>query len=205
MAIDTGTRLAKVITSIPTHSNPPTPQSTDVTPVESIVLSNRDREAKAELAVVSKVRDVLLSTASSAVSKMAQLSTTLLSVYKVESDEFATRMSTTLNYVIPSLLPVDRGFSVSAPFMSMLEVMVKQSTLIDEYRLHIEKFRKELDSKDAVIQEIEHQMQLSKTTRVPDIALKLACIIENPTEDNRYLISILSNLIQNNGVASGKR
>lgn len=205
MAIDTGTRLAKVITSIPTHSNPPTPQSTDVTLVESIALSNRDREAKAELAVVSKVRDVLLSTASSAVSKMAQLSTTLLSVYKVESDEFAIRMSTTLNYVIPSLLPVDQGFSVSAPFMSMLEVMVKQSTLIDEYRLHIEKFRKELDSKDAVIQEIEHQMQLSKTTRVPDIALKLACIIENPTEDNRYLISILSNLIQNNGVASGKR
>lgn len=142
MAIDTGTRLAKVITSIPTHSNPPTPQSTDVTPVESIVLSNRDREAKAELAVVSKVRDVLLSTASSAVSKMAQLSTTLLSVYKVESDEFAIRMSTTLNYVIPSLLPVDQGFSVSAPFMSMLEVMVKQSTLIDEYRLHIENSEK---------------------------------------------------------------
>ena len=80
MAIDTGTRLAKVITSIPTHSNPATPQSTDVTPVESIVLSNHDREAKAELAVVSKVRDVLLSTASSAVSKMAQLSTTLLCV-----------------------------------------------------------------------------------------------------------------------------
>ena len=63
--------MTQVITSIPTHSNPPTPQSTDVTPVESIVLSNRDREAKAELAVVSKVRDVLLSTAFSAVSKMA--------------------------------------------------------------------------------------------------------------------------------------
>lgn len=30
-------------------------------------------------------------------------------------------------------------------------------------------------------------------------------IVENPTEDNRWLTSILSNLIENNGVASGKR
>ena len=197
--------MAKVITSIPTHSNPPTPHSTDPIPVESIVLSNRDQEAKAELAVVAKVRKVLLATASSAVSKMAEFSNTLLSVYKEESNELATRMCTTLNYVIPSLLPGEQGSSASAPFLSLLEVMVKQSTLIDEYRLHIGKFRRELDSKDAIMKEIEHQMQQSKTTRVPEIALKLACIIENPTEDNRYLTSILSNLIQNNGVVSGKR
>ena len=116
---------------------------------------------------------------------MAELSNTLLSVYREESNEFATKMCTTLNYVIPSLLPVE---------------MVQQSKLIDEYRLHIGKFRR-----DAIIQEIEHQMQQSKTPRVPKIALKLACIIENTTEDNRYLTSIVSNLIQNNGVASGKR
>ena len=201
MAIGTGTRLAKVITS----QCIPTLHSTDLTPVESIVMSKRDSEAKAELAVAAKVRKVLLSTASSAVSKMAELSNTLLSVYKKESNEFATKMCTTLNYVIPSLLPVDQGPSVSTPFMSLLEVMVKQSTLIDEYRLHIGKLRRELDSKDAIIQEIEHQMQQSKTPRVPEIALKLACIIENPTEDNRYLTSIVSNFIQNNGVASGKR
>ena len=138
---------------------------------------------------------------------MAELSNTLLSVYKEESNEFATKnvYHLKLNYVITSLLPVDQGPSVSAPFMSLLEVMVKQSTLIDEYRLHIGKLRRELDSKDAIIQEIEHQMQQSKTPRVPEIALKLACIIDTPTEDNRYLISIVSNLIQNNGVASEKR
>ncbi|CAH3174840.1 unnamed protein product [Porites evermanni] len=124
MAIDTGNRLAKVITS---HCIP-TLHSTDLLPVEIIVLSKRDSEAKAELAVAAKVRKVLLSTASSAV-----------------------------------------------------------------------------NSKDAIIQEIEHQMQQSKTPRVPEIALKLACIIENPTEDNRYLTSIVSNFIQNNGVVSGKR
>ena len=151
-------------------------------------MSKRDSEAKAELAVAAKVRKVLLSTASSAVSKMAELSNT-------------PKMCTTLNYVIPSLLPVDQGPSVSAPFMSLLEVMVKQSTLTDEYRLHIGKLRRELDSKDAIIQEIEHQMQQSKTPRVPEIALKLACIIENPTEDNCYLTSIVSNFIQNNEVA----
>lgn len=142
MAIDTGTRLAKVITS---HCIP-TLHSTDLIPVESIVMSRHDSEAKAELAV----------TASSAVSKMVELSNTLLSVYKEENNEFATKMCTTLNYVIPSLLPVDQGPWVSAPFMSLLEVMVKQSTLIEEYRLHIGKLRRELDSEDAIIREIEH-------------------------------------------------
>ena len=186
MAIDTGTRLAKVITS---HCIP-TVHSTDLIPVESIVMSKRDSEAKAELAVAAKVRNVLLSTASCAVSKMAELSNTLLSVYKEESNEFATEMCTTLNYVIPSLLPVDKGPSVSAPFMSLLKVMVKQSTLIDEHKLHIGKLRRELDSKDAIIQEIEHHVQQSKTPRVPEIALKLACIIENPIEDNLFAIVV---------------
>lgn len=59
--------------------------------------------------------------------------------------------------------------------------------------------RKELGSKDALVHELQNQMQNSKKTTVPEIALKLACIIDNPTEDNRFLISILKDLIQNNG------
>lgn len=86
MAIYTGTRLAKVITS---HCIP-TLHSTDLISVESIVMSKCDSQAKAEVAVAAKVRKVLFSTASSAISKMTELSNTLLSVYKEESNEFAT-------------------------------------------------------------------------------------------------------------------
>lgn len=173
--------------------------------IESIVSSNRDREAKGELAVVSKVKNFLLSETTTSMRKMTELSNGLLSLHKERSEAFIEKMSTTLDYVIPDLVPQHQGSLVSPLALSLFEVMVEQSTLIEEYRLNVEKMRKELGSKDALVHELQNQMQNSKKTTVPEIALKLACIIDNPTEDNRFLISVLKDLIQNNGRASAKR
>lgn len=108
-------------------------------------------------------------------------------------------MSSTINHVVPALIPEK---SVSPVASSLFKVMVEQSVLLEEYRISTNNMRRELQSKDAIVHELTVQMQNSKVTSVPNIALKLACILDNPTEDNRFLIAILTDLIQNNGVAS---
>lgn len=100
--------------------------------IESIVSSNRDREAKGELAVVSKVKNFLLSETTTSMRKMTELSNSLLSLHKERSKAFIEKMSTTLDYVIPDLVPQHQGSLVSPLALSLFEVMVEQSTLIEE-------------------------------------------------------------------------
>lgn len=201
MEVTAASRLAKVITSskpIRLTTAPQTP-STSAIPVESIVKHNRLQEAQAELAVVSKVQSCLISTATTTVRKMNDLSETLSFFHKERSEKFIAKMSTTINHVVPALIPEK---SVSPVASSLFKVMVEQSVLLDDYRIITNNMRRELQSKDAIVNELTVQIQNSKMTSVSDIALKLACILDNPTEDNRFLISILSDLIRNNGVAS---
>lgn len=201
MEVTAASRLAKVITSsrpMRDTTAPRTP-STSVIPVESIVKRNRLQEAQAELAVVSKVQSCLISTATTTVKKINELSKTLSLFHKEQSAEFIAKMSSTINHVVPALIPEK---SVSPVASSLFKVMVEQSVLLEEYRISTNNMRRELQSKDAIVHELTVQMQNSKVTSVPNIALKLACILDNPTEDNRFLIAILTDLIQNNGVAS---
>jgi hypothetical protein len=76
--------------------------------------------------------------------------------------------------------------------------MVETSALLDAYRETIVGLRGKLQEKDLVIKELNNILHTGNSkTYIHKVALKLACVIENPCEDNRMLVSIISNLINN--------
>ena len=104
-------------------------------------------------------------------------------------------MSAVADHIQSDLLP-----TTSTPLgISFLEEMIKHSTLVQEYRMQVARMRSALHSKEAIIQELEKEVGSAKKIKVPEITMKLACIVNNPTEDNRILLSILTSLLENNG------
>lgn len=107
-------------------------------------------------------------------------------------------MSAVFDHVISELLLKQRASSGALLGISFLEEMVKQSALEEELKMQLAKIRSELNSKNAIIGELENQMRSNEKMKVPEIAMRLACILDNPADDNRILLSILSNLLGNN-------
>ena len=74
------------------------------------------------------------------------------------------------------------------------------SALIDMYRAKLRDMQSQLKRKEIVIEELKALMEQNSVNRaVPEIAIKVAAVIENPDQDRLVLASLLKNLIENRG------
>ena len=82
----------------------------------------------------------------------------------------------------------------------LLQEMVEYSALIDMYRAKLRDMQSQLKGKEIVIEELKALTEQNSANRaVPDIAIKVAAVTENPDQDCLVSASLLKNLIENRG------
>ena len=82
----------------------------------------------------------------------------------------------------------------------LLQDSAEQCALLDLYRSKVHELKSKLKDKEAAMEEIKLTMEHSNVNRaVPDVALKIAAIMENKEDDSGALTSLLQNFIQNRG------
>ena len=82
---------------------------------------------------------------------------------------------------------------------TLIQGMVGAYSLTEKYRNEIAKLRLKLECKEEVLHDLEQELA-GKNTRehLPEIAIKLAAVIENQGEKSSTLLSIFSDLLTNN-------
>lgn len=95
------------------------------------------------------------------------MSRTLLSLHKPSADKLVAKMSAVADHILSDLRPTQ-----STPLgISFLEEMIKHSTLLQEYRMQVAKMRHVIQSKEAIIQQLEKEVGSAKKIKVPEIGL----------------------------------
>ena len=80
----------------------------------------------------------------------------------------------------------------------LLQEMVVYSALVDLYRAKLRDTQSQLKCKEAAIEELKELIAQNNVNRaVPEIAIKVAAIMENPDKDCLVLASLLKNFIHN--------
>ena len=80
----------------------------------------------------------------------------------------------------------------------LLQEIVEYSALIEMYRAKLRDMQSQLKGKEIVIEKLKALMEQNSVNRaVPEIAIKVAAVIENPDQDCLVLASLLKNLIGN--------
>lgn len=82
---------------------------------------------------------------------------------------------------------------------ALIQGMVGACSLTEKYRNEIAKLRLKLERQDEALNDLERELA-GKNTRqhLPEIAIKLAAVIENQGEKSTTLLSIFSDLLTNN-------
>ena len=95
------------------------------------------------------------------------MSRTLLPLHKPSADKLVAKMSAVADHILSDLRPTQ-----STPLgISFLEEMIKHSTLLQEYRMQVAKMRHVIQSKEAIIQQLEKEVGSAKKIKVPEIGL----------------------------------
>ena len=72
--------------------------------------------------------------------------------------------------------------------------------MVDMYRAKLRDMQSQLKGKEIVLEELKALMEQNRVNQaVPEIAIKVAAVIENPDQDCLVLASLLKNLIENRG------
>ena len=81
---------------------------------------------------------------------------------------------------------------------SLLQHTVEEHALDEVYIAKICELQDQLRNKDMVIEELKTLVTKRDVNRfVPDIAIKVASLLDNPSDDCSILASILKNLVEN--------
>ena len=82
----------------------------------------------------------------------------------------------------------------------LLQDMVEYSALIDLYCSKLPSIKSQLKGNEVVIEELKAIVAQNNINHAaPEIAIKVAALMENPDKDCSVLASLLRNLIQNRG------
>ena len=93
---------------------------------------------------------------------------------------------------------VKEATELTKPMQCLLQDMVEYSALIDLYRSKLQSIKSQLKGKEVVIEELKAIVEQNNVNRaVPELAIKVAALMENPDKDCLVLASLLKNLIQN--------
>ena len=82
---------------------------------------------------------------------------------------------------------------------TLIQGMVGAYSLTETYKNEIAKLRLKLECKEEALHNLERELAAKNTREhLPEIAVKLAAVIENQGEESSTLLSIFSDLLTNN-------
>lgn len=106
---------------------------------------------------------------------------------------------------LTSLQPSD--IARSTTITSLLQDMVEQQALVEGYKDKVEELRRDNACENILTGQLKSDITGSGNTAqlVPEIAIKVATLMESPKEDCTVLVPLLKSLVQNQGRNTGKQ
>ena len=148
----------------------------------------------------------ILSSASLSASAMYRMTIDVVALLKNGAQDFEEK---TLLHC-KSLLQVTKTSANdtmrSRTIQCLLQDMVEESALLEVYHVKVKEVRSQLNAREIEINELKSLVGNSDVNHyVPDIAIKVAALLENPNKDCTVLGSIIKDLVKNQERKAGKR
>ena len=146
------------------------------------------------------VQKVILSSTLSSVRAAANIGPEILTTLTTEVEKFEGKALRQIKIVLEMSQISSREATGSKAVQCLLQDILEYSTVLDMFRAKIRDMQTQLRDKEIVIKELKSLTERDNINRaVPDIAIKIAAVMENPDKDCLVLASLLKNLIQNRG------
>lgn len=200
--IELGARLGRSIAKS-TTSTVTVPKPHEITfdiPIEKIVRENIKEAERKDSAMARSAHHAILSSTLSSISTGAKFVPEILGLVTKDVEELEKNTLRQMKIVLEmSQISSDEATGTKA-VQCLLQEMVEYSALIDMYRAKLRDMQSQLKGKEIVIEELKALMKQNSANRaVPEIAIKLAAVIENPDQDCLVSASLLKNSIENRG------
>lgn len=200
--IELGARLGRSIAKS-TTSTVTVPKPDEITldiPIEEIVRENVKEAERKDSAMARSAHHAILSSTLSSVSTGVKFVPEILGLVTKDVEELEKNTLRQMKIVLEmSQISSDEATGTKA-VQCLLQEMVEYFALIDMYRAKLRDMQSQLKGKEIVIDELKALMEQNRVNRaVPEIAIKVAAVIENPDQDCLVLASLLKDLIENRG------
>ena len=163
-------------------------------PVEEIVIENNLKFGEREIQVMKSVKEVLFASPVSTTNSISVVVGEMrmsMSELEEQSMRFCKNLLDMTN-TTPSM-----AMSMTT-IQSLLQHTVEEHALHEVYIAKICELQDQLRNKDMVIEELKTLVTKRDVNRfVSDIAIKVASLLDNPSDDCSILASILKNLVEN--------
>lgn len=176
-------------------------------PIERIVRDNILKIKDRELSLSRQTNKALMSSAAASIYTISNVKTELVDMIKKDSYIF---QDITLRHChsILQLTSLQSGdIARSTTITSLLQDVIEHRALVEGYKDKVEELRRDNTCKDILTRQFKSDVGGSGNTAllVPEIAIKVATLMESPKEDCTVLVPLLKNLVQNQGRNKGKR
>ncbi|CAH3153491.1 unnamed protein product [Porites lobata] len=169
------------------------PQQSNI-PVEKIVIENNLKFGEREIQMMKSVKEVLFASSVSTTNSISVVVGQMrmrMSELEEQSMRFCKNLLDMTN-TTPSM-----AMSMTT-IQSLLQHTVEEHALDEVYIAKICELQDQLRNKDMVMEELKTLVTERDVNRfVPDIVIKVASLLDNPSDDCAILASILKNLVEN--------
>jgi hypothetical protein len=91
-------------------------------------------------------------------------------------------------------------------FLILLQDIVEQNAFVEAYQDKVKELQHQINEKELLIDELKSLTEKNNINHnMPEIALKIAAMIETPDKDSTVLISVVKNLVENREKKTGSR
>ena len=161
---------------------------------------NVDKFQREQLAMARSVQKVILSSTLASVRTAATIGPEILTTLSTEVEKFEEKALRQVKIILEMSQISSREATGSKAVQCLLQDMVEYSALLDMYRAKVRDMQTQLRDKEIALEELKALTEQNNINRaVPDIAIKIAAMMENPDKDCLVLASLLKNLIHNRG------
>ena len=193
--------LGEIITAEPPFSSEQ-PSTATVIPVNDIVSNAKLAHVNRLTEIRENIEKAAQLSALSQIQKMSSVTKDIFHILHEKNNDMQQRMG----QILISLTSFSYGNSyqsstpdVRATTASLVQGMVEQYYLTEKYRNEIAQLHVQLSSAKDEIRDLQQDLlSKQKEKPLPEIALKLAAMIENQGEKSATFVSIISDLIINN-------
>lgn len=194
-----GRSIAKACTSgASVQPRPAVTKASVNIPVEKIVRENVHKFEREEMAMARTAQKAVYSYTVLSANFGANIATQILASIRNDVENLEEKALRPYKIVL-EMADVTREAMSTKNVQCLLQDIVEQCALLDLYRSKVQELKSKLNDKEDM-EEIKLTMEHSNVNHaVPDIALKIAAIMENKEDDSGALASFLKNLIQNRG------
>jgi len=163
-------------------------------PVEKIVIENNLKFGEREIQMMKSVKEVVFTSSVSTTNLISDVVGELrMSMYELEEKS----MRFCKNLLDMTNTTPNMAISMTT-IQSLLQHTVEEYALHEVYHGKIRELQVQLRNKNMVLEELKTLVTKSDVNRfVPDIAIKVASLLDNPSDDCSILASILKNLVEN--------